>query len=59
MQIVPFMYTPKSEYPQSVFWAEIYIMKNIRIFIWKLSVFAGEIFNIFEKACFRNVKNLL
>ena len=23
-------------------------MKNIRIFIWKLSVFGGEIFNIFE-----------
>ena len=29
-------------------------MKNIRIFIWKLSVFGGEIFNIFEYACFRN-----
>ena len=30
--------------------------KNIRIFIWKLSVFGGEIFNIlvFEQACFRN-----
>ena len=31
---------------QSMFWAEIW--KNIRIFIWKLSVFGGEIFNIFE-----------
>ena len=29
-------------------------MKNIRIFIRKLSVFAGEIVIIFEKACFRN-----
>ena len=29
-------------------------MKIIRIFIWKLSVFGGEIFNIFEWACFRN-----
>ena len=27
-------------------------MKNIRIFIWKLSVFGGEIFNIFDEACF-------
>ena len=24
-------------------------------FIWKFSVFGGEIFNIFELACFRNV----
>ena len=30
-------------------------MKNIRIFIWKLSVFGDETFNIFEEACFRNV----
>ena len=29
-------------------------MKNIRIFIRKLSFFGGEIFNIFEQACFRN-----
>ena len=29
-------------------------MKNNRI-VWKLSVFGGDIFNIFEKACFRNV----
>ena len=35
-----------NEYPQSMFWAEIW--KNIRIFIWKLSVLDGEIFNIFE-----------
>ena len=38
-----------NEYPQSMFWAEIW--KNIRVsffFIWKLSVFGGEIFNIFE-----------
>ena len=32
-------------------------MKNIRIFIWKLLVFGGEIFNIFEYACFRNAKH--
>ena len=32
-----------NKYPQSIFWAEI-----IRIFVWKLSVFGGEIFNIFE-----------
>ena len=30
-------------------------MKNIRIFIWKLSVFGGEMFSVFEEACFRNV----
>ena len=29
-------------------------MKNIIILIWKLSVFGGDIFNIFEYACFRN-----
>ena len=28
-------------------------MKNTTIFIWKLSVSGGEIFSIFEKACFR------
>ena len=30
-------------------------MKNMRIFIGKVSVFGGEFFNIFEQACFRNV----
>ena len=35
-----------NEYPQSVFWAEIW--KNIRVFIWKFSVFGGEIIYIFE-----------
>ena len=30
-------------------------MKNIRVFYLKIfSVFGGEIFYIFEKACFRN-----
>ena len=29
-------------------------MENIRIFIWKLSVFGGEIVNIFESTYFRN-----
>ena len=36
-----------NEYPQSVLGRN---MKNIRIFIWKLSIFGGEIFIIFEKA---------
>ena len=35
-----------NEFPQSMFWAEIW--KSIRMFIWKLSVFGGEIFYIFE-----------
>ena len=35
-----------NEYPQSIFWAEI--GKAIRFFIWKISVFGGEIFCIFE-----------
>ena len=35
-----------NEYPQSMFCAEI--RKNIGIFIWKFSVFGGEIFYIFE-----------
>ena len=30
-----------NEYSQSMFWATIW--KNVRIFIWKLSVFGGEI----------------
>ena len=34
-----------NEYPQSVLRRN---MKNIRIFIWKLSVFSGEFFNTFE-----------
>ena len=42
-----------NECPKSMFWADIW--KNIRIFIWKFLVFGGEIFNIFEQACFRNV----
>ena len=36
-----------NEYRQSMFWAEIWKKKN-RIFIWKLSVFGGEILSIFE-----------
>ena len=35
-----------NEYPQSMFWAEIW--KISEFFIWKFSVFGGEIFNIFE-----------
>ena len=35
-----------NEYPQSMFWAEIW--KQIRVFLWKFSVFGGEIFYIFE-----------
>ena len=41
-----------NEYPQSMFLSRI--MKNIRICTCKLSVFCDEIFNTFEKACFRN-----
>ena len=40
-----------NEYPQSMFWAEIW--KISEFFIWKFSVFGGEIFYIFEYACFR------
>ena len=35
-----------NEYPQFMFWAEIWKISDL--FIWKLSVFGGEIFNIFE-----------
>ena len=35
-----------NEYPQSVFWAEIWKIEEF--FIWKFSVFGGEIFYIFE-----------
>ena len=38
-----------------MFWAEIW--EYIKIFIWKLSVFGGEIFNTFEKAYFRNERS--
>ena len=36
-----------NEYPHSMFLSRN-IKKNIRIFIWKLLDFGGEIFNIFE-----------
>ena len=35
-----------NEYPQSMFWAEIW--KISEFFIWKFSVFGDEIFYIFE-----------
>ena len=35
-----------NEYPQSMFWAEIW--KNISFFIWKFSEFGSEIFYIYE-----------
>ena len=35
-----------NEYPQSMFWAEMW--KISEFFIWKISVFGGEIFYIFE-----------
>ena len=38
--------TGSNEYPQSMFWAEIW--KISEIFIWKFSVFGSEIFYIFE-----------
>ena len=34
-----------NEYPQSMFWAEIW--KILEFFIWQFSVFGGKIFNIF------------
>ena len=43
-----------NEYPQSMFWADIY-KKYHSFFIWKFSIFGGEIFYIFEQACYRNV----
>ena len=41
-----------NEYPQSMFWAEIWSI--LGFFIWKFSFFRGTIFSIFEQACFRN-----
>ena len=41
-----------NECPQSMLLSRD--MNNIRIFIWKLSVFGGEVFNIFEYVWFRN-----
>ena len=35
-----------NEYPQSMFWAEIW--KTSEFFIWKFSFFGGKIFGIFE-----------
>ena len=35
-----------NEYPQSMFWAEIW--KISEFFIWKFSIFGGKIFSIFE-----------
>ena len=35
-----------NEYPQSMFWAEIWNISEI--FIWKFSVFGGDIFYVFE-----------
>ena len=35
-----------NEYPQSMFWAEMW--KKSEFFIWKFSVFGDEMFNIFE-----------
>ena len=41
-----------NEFPQSMFWAEIWKISDF--FIWNFSVFGGESFYIFEYACFRN-----
>ena len=35
-----------NEYPHSMFFSRN--MKNIRIFIWKIPIFVGKIFSIFE-----------
>ena len=37
-----------NEYPQSTFWAGIWNYQSLFFLIWKLSVFGGEIFYIFE-----------
>ena len=42
-----------NEYPQFMFWAEMWKISDF--FIWNLSVYENDIFNIFEQACFRNV----
>ena len=42
-----------NEYPQSMFWADIW--KLSEFFIWKFSFSGGKIFYIFKKACSRNV----
>ena len=41
-----------NEYPQSMFWAEIW--KLPEFFFWMFSLFGGKILNIFEQACFLN-----
>ena len=41
-----------NEYPQSMFWTEMW--KKSEFLSENFSVFGGEIFNIFEEACFRN-----
>ena len=41
-----------NEYPQSMFWAEIWRISEF--FIWKFSCFGGKIFRVFEYACFHN-----
>ena len=42
-----------NEYPQSMFWAEIW--KKIEFFLSEnFQFFGGKIFSIFEQACFRN-----
>ena len=42
-----------NEYPQSMFWAEIW--KISEVFIWKFSFFGCKKFNMFEWAYFRYV----
>ena len=42
------------EYPQFMFWAEIW--KILEFFIWKFSVF-GVKFSMFEWACFHNAQS--
>ena len=42
-----------NEYPQSIFWAEIWKISEFLIWFF-FSIFGDEIFYIFKKACFRN-----
>ena len=46
-----------NEYPQPMFWTEIW--KIAEFLFENFQFFGGEIFNIFEKVCFRNAKVVL
>ena len=43
-----------NEYPQSMFWAEIWKISDFFIWFFFFFFFCGNIFSIFDWACFRN-----